>query len=497
MDKFTSYLLLFLFTMGVLFQGFLYDSFSLLFVILSFVALLIAFAYKREITINGFHFMIVAFVLTYWISIFYAADKEKAILEAMKVTPVIPLLLVADRISIQNMPHIIRSIGWVCATVVGIGILFGMERMNRLESTLEYANVLAILLVVAGIGSIMLYMSERKSTDLILLGVHLTGLILTQSRSVWILWIVALIWLFVGFTRTSSKRIWAQIGGVHVISLLAVMAIRGDVDFLLNRVKSIEPQSSEFVIRLVYWKDSLRMIADHWLSGTGGGGWALLLPYYRSEPYYVKYVHNHYIQIALDVGVIGLLLFVAIIALFYLKSFPFIKRVPEESESVFWKKGIILIVTMLLLHAGFDFDLSFPLMFVLLMLLVSLIFREEKRLVTVRLTRSVQVLGSVGSAAVLLVSAWLFLGYAYKQWGIEAANRAEYAYAQTQFEKSASMLPWASTVHYESAKAFILQGNATREKRFYESAIQSINKALNISPLQTLYKEFEDKFTNP
>ncbi|UUZ86673.1 O-antigen ligase family protein [Paenibacillus sp. P26] len=50
--------------------------------------------------------------------------------------------------------------------------------------------------------------------------------------------------------------------------------------------------------------------------GRGGGGWSMLLPHYRSQDYYVKYVHNHYLQILLDTGLPGFILFSAILGIF-------------------------------------------------------------------------------------------------------------------------------------------------------------------------------------
>ncbi|WJH37106.1 O-antigen ligase family protein [Paenibacillus sp. CC-CFT747] len=51
------------------------------------------------------------------------------------------------------------------------------------------------------------------------------------------------------------------------------------------------------------------MIRDYWLRGAGGGGWSVQYYQYASKDYYVKYVHNQYLQVALDIGVFGLIVF--------------------------------------------------------------------------------------------------------------------------------------------------------------------------------------------
>lgn len=53
------------------------------------------------------------------------------------------------------------------------------------------------------------------------------------------------------------------------------------------------------------------MIRDFGWGGMGGGGWSLLQHEYQSQEYFVRFIHNHYLQVLLDVGVIGFVLWMA------------------------------------------------------------------------------------------------------------------------------------------------------------------------------------------
>jgi O-Antigen ligase len=73
-------------------------------------------------------------------------------------------------------------------------------------------------------------------------------------------------------------------------------------------------QSATLRIRLDYWQAGLDVIADHWATGVGVGN-------QREVPRYLKIigpeqttVHNDYIQTAMEVGVVGWLLFYGFVA---------------------------------------------------------------------------------------------------------------------------------------------------------------------------------------
>lgn len=141
------------------------------------------------------------------------------------------------------------------------------------------------------------------------------------------------------------------------------------------------------------------MIRDYWWGGTGGGGWNVLVHMYRSQDYYVKFVHNHFVQITLDIGIFGLLVFMGWLVIFYSTAIMRLKHL--GSQESLWSKGILLIVTTMLLHAGFDFDLTYPF---LIGLLVCLTVPASGT--TYRLRVPKRAFGFIVPAAVAIISLW-------------------------------------------------------------------------------------------
>jgi O-antigen ligase len=472
---------------GALFHGFFYELEYVLMVCTLSILLLVTLLVEKKLQFHPFHFLLLLFVISYWAAILYAQDHELALEEALKVTPIVLIALLAAGLKLEQKLRVLKACTWVGSGIVVIGVLFQLYRQNRLESTIEYANTLAILLLFAGILSILFYLKEKKPYHLLNLAIQMGGLLLTQSRSVWILWIGAIVLLLWTYRFRYTKKLLIKFGLAHLAVIVLAIVVKWDVFFFLNRIQSIQTQASELQDRFVYWKDSLAMIRDYWLLGTGGGGWSVLLAEYSDPIYYVKYVHNQYLQIFMDVGLIGMAIFIALIVVFYIRIW---EQIKTNGESKFWMQGAAIAVTFLLLHAGFDFDLSFPLLLGILSFAMNIIPAELSVKPIAKNTLFLPTLVSV--IALILFTSWLTIGYAFKQNGEQSINiKANLEKAQLQFTKAAWFMPWSSRVHYDSAKGFVLLGNQLNNALYYKEAMKEINKAIHLSPKQSLYKSLQ------
>jgi O-antigen ligase len=472
---------------GALFHGFFYELEYVLMVCTLSIILFVTLLVEKKLQFHPFHILLFLFVISYWAAILYAQDHELALEEALKVTPIVLIALLAAGLNLEQKLKILKVCIWAGSGIVVIGVLFHLYRQNRLESTIEYANTMAILLLFAGILSILFYLKEKKPYHLLNLTLQIGGLLLTLSRSVWILWIGAIVLLLWTYKLLRSKKLLLKLGLAHLAALVLAIVVKWDVFFFLNRVHSIQAKASELQVRLVYWHDSMAMIRDHWLLGTGGGGWSVLLAEYSNPIYYVKYVHNQYLQIFMDVGLIGMAFFIALIVVFYIRTWGQIKT---NGESKFWMQGAAIAVTFLLLHAGFDFDLSFPLLLGILSFTMNITPTE----ISIKpIAKNVLFLPSLISLiALILFTGWLTIGYSFKQNGEQAINaKTDLDKAQQQFTKAEWFMPWSSRVHYDAAKGFVLLGNQLNNASYYKEAIIEINKAIQLSPKQALYKSLQ------
>lgn len=475
-------------------QGYLYEL-NYLFAGMGLLAAAVVLTLKqRQLRLHLGHFLLGGLVLLYWLSLLVAVDKEKAVLEAVRMTAMLPFALISTTLSKDQMQRIFRWFPYAGAVVAGVGIAGGLYRQGRLESTIGYANALAVCLLVCLLMTLLFYVSEGRKRDFVCMIIQSAGLLLTLSRSVWVLWALSLgCLLFIKEFR--SKGLLLKIGAAHLTGYLLAAIVKGNFLFFWSRLQTIQPTTSEFRLRLVYWKDALAMLIDHLWLGAGGGGWSVLQAYYQSEPYYVRFVHNHYLQLAVDVGLPGALLFGGIVLLFYVKSSRWLLSTKPTASAWadFWPKGLMLIGTVMLLHAGFDFDFSFVLVIALLWLLIERVMAETpvEKIWPVKFKAIATSLLSAGLVVLLACTGWLAVGKAMQTKAQNEAAAGELETALHHTAKAQKMMPWAASTYYDMAKIYVQLGNQTKDPSQYQSALIQIEQAVSRVPQEELYRTLE------
>lgn len=179
----------------------------------------------------------------------------------------------------------------------------------RVFSTLENPNLLAGFLVIimslaAGLG----FYEQRGKTRLILFSlVFILGacLALTYCRGAW-LSIVAVV--AVCGIMHSRKLFWILL----IIPLIAF----GFHDAIGERMASIlNPTDTSAALRLALWESTWAMIVDNPLTGIGWGAYWLVYPQYdffiNDAGIRIYHAHNTYLHVAAEIGIPGLLAFLA------------------------------------------------------------------------------------------------------------------------------------------------------------------------------------------
>ena len=67
-------------------------------------------------------------------------------------------------------------------------------------------------------------------------------------------------------------------------------------------------------MRARYWNESLKAFRDHLWRGVGAGGYATVRPRYRQDEIDVRHAHGYVMQVAADLGIIGLAASLALLA---------------------------------------------------------------------------------------------------------------------------------------------------------------------------------------
>ena len=133
--------------------------------------------------------------------------------------------------------------------------------------------------------------------------IMISALLATLSRS-GILSLAVAVVMSAGlwWRRAAGRRWWAGVGLAVAIGLGVA---RADLPALAERVTG---SGSSIQNRVRIWTDTLPVVRDFWLTGTGAGTYRTAMLYYQRSPRVVQFnqAHNHYLQAAAEGG--GLLL---------------------------------------------------------------------------------------------------------------------------------------------------------------------------------------------
>ncbi len=104
----------------------------------------------------------------------------------------------------------------------------------------------------------------------------------------------------------------AELIGAESISLhLGYPLLPG---FVANRLQGLRANENA-IQRGAFFRDGMKIFRDYPILGAGLGSFETLLFGYQDFYYETKYVHNHYIQVLLDSGIIGLVLYLSLLLL--------------------------------------------------------------------------------------------------------------------------------------------------------------------------------------
>lgn len=112
-----------------------------------------------------------------------------------------------------------------------------------------------------------------------------------------------------GETRLESASYSGENGGSQL--KLGYKLLPG---FIANRLQGLFANQNA-IQRLVFFEDGMKLFRQSPIVGLGMGAFEGNAPSVQSFFYATKYVHNHYIQMLIDTGIIGLALFLAVLGI--------------------------------------------------------------------------------------------------------------------------------------------------------------------------------------
>lgn len=216
----------------------------------------------------------------------------------------------------------------------------------RVYATFENPNVYGEYLILTIPLIVSLFFTEKGFIKKLFLlgsfGITMLAMVLTFSRGCWLGIILALGILLI---MIDKRFIWLGVLGIAVMPFVLPETI-------MNRFLSIgNLNDSSTSYRVYIWLGTLAMLKDYWFSGIGLGitSFNKIYPIYSYNNVSAPHSHNLFLQIIVEYGMIGLIVFLGILYNFYKETT--IKMLKQKSILT---AGIVSGVTGFLLQSMFD-----------------------------------------------------------------------------------------------------------------------------------------------
>ena len=335
------------------------------------------------------NFSVLIFIAAILISVIFSRSTEWSLFELYLFIPNILIFYIVSKIRPEQQKQLINTI-FFAASIIGIYAIY--QYFFGLGHTLEYIkqtrpNIYAeeflnrrrvfatfvspnifvsynLMMLFLGMGLSISIRQREKITYWICTALMTTSLILSKSLGGILVFVVTFIiftfFIFfyllpkLEFKRITLKRI-ASISAVFLFAFIIISGI-----FVRQRLAiffNINDPNNSIIQRFYYWKASLNMVKDSWLTGIGWRKFGLLYRFYKLPSANVShYSHNIFLQILAETGIFGFLIFAWIIFLFLKAGFGIVK---EKADEQGLKIGLFCAGCAFLLHNLVDLSFYF------------------------------------------------------------------------------------------------------------------------------------------
>ena len=184
----------------------------------------------------------------------------------------------------------------------------------RVFSTFGNPNVYGIYLLLAiplsVAGFVYFKRSVLKLSCLILSFVLLVNLLLTFSRGSYLaLAFIAGVLVLLMEKRFVVLFLPALVGSLFILPQSVIIRIQSILNF----------QDASTMFRFAIWEGTVRMLRDYWMIGVGQGSdsFRRVYSFYALAATPTQHTHNLFLQMASEIGVLGLVVFIGLLACYF------------------------------------------------------------------------------------------------------------------------------------------------------------------------------------
>lgn len=350
---------------------------------------------------------------------------------------------------IGSSPRLSRLLLWLVTlttfvvSFTSIGFAIIQDRL-RIGGLLQNANALGGYLAIALPACVVLVFSlspKFKKIFLIPLGFVLLTFLFSFSYTAWVSFILTAV-IIIALTGKRSHgliRRYALRGGLFIVLVIMLLItvrlmITRDIGKAVSLPTTISGESfkSSFSQRFRFNEVALRIFSDHPLTGSGPATYQQQYPRYTVTVFeQPRYVHNYYLEMLAESGVIGAAAYLGLILLLVRQCVLFLIRKRDRTD--YWFVAVLIgSVLAGSIHSGLDFSLNLPSVAVTFWLIAGLVSsrcrgEEAVRMPQSRFSTPSLVIGAVLVGLILLrgVSLGLSAGYTDTAADAERDGRTE------------------------------------------------------------------------
>jgi putative inorganic carbon (HCO3(-)) transporter len=414
---------------------------------------------------------------------------------------------IKDREEIVNLVWSILAVS-VFVALYGLREFF-THNFTPPSSTFPNQNVFAsfLLIPLSLAGGLLLFDAKKRKIEKLALGImillFLAAMVTTKSRGTFLCLIPV-----VGLLGYLKSRRYAAITLVLVILLFTLFPTpHSSPVFRLLTGGGEDPYT---YTRLSIWKSALAMLRDYPLLGTGPGTFQDAFSRYSFpvEGVFARFgkkalfAHNEYLQIASEMGIFALGIFIWLFSSFFRKVAGLLKDF-RSREGYGLVVGLTTGIAGLLIHSLVDFPLHAPAVALILTIntgiLMGLGSAEGPPLLKKR--RRIVFL-ETGRYYLYLVLLVLILGYAIfaPYWADSYAKEAERVKGNNpllsihKLQKATGWDPLSGAYHLQLANLYIRLYRETRDDYYRIAAYKELQEAIELEEKNGYYRRSLAKF---
>lgn len=124
-----------------------------------------------------------------------------------------------------------------------------------------------------------------------------------------------------------------------------------------SRISTTSLQERNVQERMIFYKDALKVFKDSPIFGHGGGGWAGVYQKYQAYAYQSTEIHNNYLQVMIETGLLGFLIYVGLWVSFILLVIKNHKTLTSDRKDQNWLA--FSVTSAIALTSIVDFNMTF------------------------------------------------------------------------------------------------------------------------------------------